>query len=131
MNQVKKIFIIDDEESFLDIFSRFLKREGFAVFTFSKQREALLRAPEEKPDLILSDVHMTGMSGIDVFRYFKRDDSGAHPKFFFLTSMTQDASGTMLDDAYAQNIGADGYINKSEELSAIVAKIKAALAPGA
>lgn len=128
MSEAKKIFIIDDEESFLDIFSRFLKREGFVVFTFSKQQDALLQAPEQKPDLVLLDVNMPGMNGIEVFKYLKRDDVGLHPRIFFLTSMTQDISGRELDDAYAQSIGADGYINKGEELTVIIEKIKKALA---
>ena len=127
MATTKKIFIIDDEASFLDIFTRFLTREGFSVFAFSDQKEALLEAPEKKPDAVLLDVNMPGMSGLDVFKYLKRDEIGLSPKIFFPTSMTQDASGNTLDDAYAQRIGADGYINKGEEIALIVQKLKKAL----
>jgi len=123
-NQKKKIVIIDDESSFLNIFSTVLEKAGFEVKGFSNPKEALMKIIEEKPDLILLDVSMPDIDGFQVFEYLKRDFKEKMPKIVFLTNLGETVAGDSMDQQYAKDIGAQGYIRKTDDLDKDVQKIK-------
>lgn len=122
--QKKKIVIIDDELSFLNIFSAVLEKAGFEVRGFSNPKEALMKMMEEKPDLILLDVFMPDMDGFQVFEYLKRDFKEKTPKIVFLTNLGETVAGDSIDQQYVKDIGAQGYIRKTDDLDKDVQKIK-------
>ncbi|MCF8225889.1 MAG: response regulator [Bacteroidales bacterium] len=65
-NKKKSILIVDDEQDILEFFSYNLKREGYQVYRSSNGKDALKQVKEIKPDLVLLDVMMPGMDGIEV-----------------------------------------------------------------
>ena len=123
-NQKKKIIIIDDETSFINIFSAVLVKAGFEVKGFSDPKEALVKMVEEKPDLILLDVAMPEMDGFMVFESLKKDFKDKMPKVIFLTNLGETISGVSIDEQYAKDLGAQGYIRKTDDLDKIVQKVK-------
>lgn len=123
-NQKKKIIIIDDETSFINIFSAVLVKAGFEVKGFSNPKEALVKMVEEKPDLILLDVAMPEMDGFMVFESLKKDFKDKMPKVIFLTNLGETISGVSIDEQYAKDLGAQGYIRKTDDLDKIVQKVK-------
>ena len=66
MSNAPKILVIDDETAILDTLRILLKREGFEVSTAIGGREGLERLPEVRPDVLLSDVRMPGVGGLEI-----------------------------------------------------------------
>lgn len=126
-NQKKKIVIVDDEASFLMIFSKVLEREGFEVVGFTSPKEALIKIVEEKPSLVILDIRMTEMDGFEIFKHLKTDLRENLPKIMFLTNIGETISGEEINENFIQTIGGQGYIRKSDDLDKIVSKVKQAL----
>jgi len=82
----KTIMIIDDEESILEVVSAVLTQEGYSVIKISSGKEALEKLKSVKPDLILLDYFMPGMSGGDVLEKIRADDELKELKVIFLTA---------------------------------------------
>ncbi len=72
-----KILVVDDEPSICELLSEFLSLLGYQVFTAGNGGEAVSRFKEKRPDIVLLDIKMPGMSGIDVLRKIKEHDSEA------------------------------------------------------
>jgi len=81
----KKILVVDDTKSYLFIISETLRGAGFAVITAENGEEGLVAVAEEKPDLILLDITMPKMDGIEMSRKLK--ESGTNVPIIFLTNM--------------------------------------------
>jgi DNA-binding response OmpR family regulator len=126
-NKKRKIIIIDDEISFLNIFTKALEAAGFEVRGYSDPREALKNILQEKADLILLDVLMPDLNGFEVFEHLKKDLKEGMPKILFLTNLGETVSGTKIDEHFAESIGAEGYIKKTEDLDKIIEKVKECL----
>lgn len=123
-----KIVIVDDEASFLNLFTTVLSREAdFEITSCLGAKEALLKIPEIKPDLVLLDVSMPEMDGFGVFEHLKKDCVDKMPKIVFLTNLGETISGTKVDEHFAKNIGAEGYIKKTADIDEIVKKIREVL----
>jgi DNA-binding NtrC family response regulator len=71
----KLIYIIDDEEDNLEIISGMIKNQNYRYECFLSAQEAFTRSEESPPDLVLTDMRMPGLSGIDVLKNFKQIDS--------------------------------------------------------
>lgn len=127
-NQKKKIAIVDDEPSFLDIFSKAFEGIGCEVKTFLGPKEAIDNIPSYGPDLILLDISMPEFDGFQVFEHLKKSFKENMPKVIFLTSFGESIAGAEVDSHFAQTIGAQGHIKKSEDLNVIVDKVKKELA---
>jgi len=67
-----KIMVVDDEKELLMIVKRMLEKEGFKVIPCERGEECLMRINSEKPDLVLLDGMMPGMSGFEVCKYIKK-----------------------------------------------------------
>jgi DNA-binding response OmpR family regulator len=123
-----KIAIVDDEASFLNLFTTILSREAnLEVIGCLGAKEALLKIPEIKPDLILLDIKMPEFDGFRVFEYLKKDLALNMPKVLFLTNLNETESGSKIDEEFAQNIGVDGYISKTADIGEIIKRVKEAL----
>jgi CheY-like chemotaxis protein len=126
-DQKKKIIIIDDEKSFVNILTTALEKLGFEVKFYLDSCEALKNVIEDKPDIILLDVMMPGLNGIEVFKHLKQDLRDQRTKIFFLTNLEETESGIKIDDNFALSVGADGYIKKTDDLEKMLEKIKGCL----
>lgn len=124
-NTNSTILIVDDDPNFREIFSAKLKHAGFSVFEADSGKKGLEKIAEIKPDLILLDIEMPKMNGIQVLSRMKADPDLAHLKVVFLTNHGESGEGdAWLDKKFAGEIGALSYIRKTEDLDKIVKDIK-------
>jgi CheY-like chemotaxis protein len=111
----KKILIIDDEEIIIKSVKKLLEAEGFEVFVIKNGEDALAVAEEEDFDLIISDVRMPGISGIEVVRRIyasleKRESP--RPPFMFVTGYADKDC-----EKQAKTLDAAAYIYKPFDIS--------------
>jgi len=114
-----KILLVDDERSILDLVTAYLKPEGYQVFTAVDGPSALKAARSFKPDLIVLDVMLPGMDGVEVLSQLRRES----PVYVIL--LTAKAEET--DKIVGLSVGADDYLTKPFSPRELVARIKAAL----
>ncbi|MFA6600863.1 MAG: response regulator [Candidatus Omnitrophota bacterium] len=81
-----KIMVVDDEPDFVEILSVHLKKAGYDIVPFTNGEEALVRIPEERPDLILLDIKMPKMDGYTFVRHLKKNPATAAIPLIVLTS---------------------------------------------
>lgn len=105
--QKKKILVIDDEESVREIYRREFLNNGFSVALAADGEEGLLKAGEETPDLILLDIMLPKMSGIDVLKSLKRNPLTKKIPTLLLTNLGEE---TIIKEGF--ELGADGYLLK-------------------
>lgn len=120
----KKIVLVDDELSFLNLFGDLLEQNGFEVVKFFNPREAMAKIPEEKPDLILLDIAMPEVTGLNVFEHLKNDLKDKMPKVIFLTNLNETMGGVKLDQNFAESLGAHGYLRKTDDLKDLMGTIQ-------
>lgn len=126
MEPQKKILIIDDEKNFLDIFLAKLESAGFVVELAGDGVSGIKRVREWKPDLVLLDMNMPGLSGADVITKLKEESGTKDIKVAFITAIG-DPKNKERDASYAMAIGAVGYIQKTDDLNKIVEEIRSFL----
>jgi len=121
---VQTVLVVEDEESFIDALSVGLKREGFRVEVARDGMEALTRFDLVDPDVVLLDVMLPRISGIDVCRQLRRRTQ--------VPIIMVTAKGAEIDTVVGLEVGADDYITKPYRLRELVARIRAVLrrAPG-
>ncbi|MEX0981253.1 MAG: response regulator transcription factor [Bacteroidales bacterium] len=117
-----KILIVDDEQDILEFVSYNLKREGFHVDTVSNGKKALDIAKKMHPDLILLDVMMPGMDGIEVCEEIRRTPEIRHILIAMLSARAESYSQVAGFEA-----GADDYMIKPIRPKVLVSRIKALL----
>jgi DNA-binding response OmpR family regulator len=116
----RTILIIDDDESYREIFSSALTREGFVVFSAKNGKEGLLMALDEKPDLILLDIGLPDMDGLSLLGDIRKDEWGKDAKVFILTNKSDEAK---LSEAIEKKSFV--YLVKSDmSIKELVSKIK-------
>ena len=116
------ILIIDDEEDIINLLSYNLKKEGFNVYTASNGKDGIKKAEKKMPDLILLDVMMPEMDGIEVCEIIRANPKMENVKICFLTARNEDYSQIAGLDA-----GADDYVSKPIKPRVLVSRIKALL----
>lgn len=119
---MESILIIDDEDDIRDILSYNLQKEGFKVHQASTGKEGILKAQQEVPDLVLLDVMMPEMDGIEVCQILRDDPKTKHISICFLTARSEDYSQIAGLDA-----GADDYVAKPVKPKVLASRIKAIL----
>ncbi|AGC76181.1 two-component system alkaline phosphatase synthesis response regulator PhoP [Nonlabens dokdonensis] len=117
-----KILLVDDEPDILEIVSYNLKNEGYQVYTAENGEEAIKKAKKKKPDLIILDVMMPVMDGIEACEKIRKISDLEHTVITFLTARGEDYSMIAGFDA-----GADDYITKPVKPRVLVSKVKALL----
>jgi two-component system response regulator RegX3 len=113
------ILVVDDEESYREALSVALQREGFLVETASDGMEAIVRFDMSKPALVLLDIMLPKMSGIDVCRELR---TRSRVPIIMVTAKTSE-----IDAVVGLEVGADDYVSKPFRLRELVARVRAAL----
>lgn len=121
-NSQYKILLVDDEPDILEFLSFNLKKEGFQIYTSNNGREALKIANEIKPHLIILDVMMPDMDGIETCREIRNNENLKNVLITFLTARGEDYSQIAGFDA-----GADDYITKPIKPRVLVSRVNALL----
>ena len=117
-----KILIVDDEPDILEFIDYNLKREGFKVYQASSGREAIETAIKQIPDLILLDIMLPEMDGIETCEEIRKIPSLFHTTIAFLTARGEDYSQIAGFEA-----GGDDYITKPIKPKVLISRIKALL----
>ena len=116
------ILVIDDERDLLDLIEYNLKKEGFKVFKAENGEEGISKAKEHRPDLILLDIMMPKMDGLEAVEIMRKDDDLKKTPIIFLTARSDEK--TEIDGL---NKGGDDYITKPISTTKLVSRIKAVL----
>ena len=114
-----KILVIDDEPSITNLVRAYLKPEGYEVFIASDGNAGLKSARAFKPDLIILDVMLPGMDGIELLSRLRRESD---VYVIMLTARTEET-----DKIVGLSVGADDYVTKPFSPRELVARVKAAL----
>ena len=117
-----KILLVDDEQDILEIVGYNLSSEGYQVFTAKNGLEAIDAAKSEQPDLIILDVMMPEMDGIEACEQIRKIPELSNTIITFLTARGEDYSQVAGFDA-----GADDYITKPVKPKVLLSKVKALL----
>ena len=116
------ILLVDDEADILEFLSYNLRKEGFKVFTASDGEEGVRMTQQIQPSLILMDIMMPKMDGIEACQFIRKDLNLQQPIIAFLTSRAED---------YAQiagfEAGADDYITKPIRPRLLISKVESLL----
>lgn len=107
MSVNSKVLVVEDNLMNLELVSDLLEANGYQVLQAQSGADALLLAVEEKPALILMDIQLPGMDGLEVTRKLKENDSTSQINIVALT-----AHAMLGDEEKARNAGCSGYIAK-------------------
>jgi two-component system alkaline phosphatase synthesis response regulator PhoP len=114
-----KILVVDDEQSILNLVSAYLRQEGYEVYTATDGPSGLQAARAYKPDLVVLDIMLPGMDGIEVLATLRRT---SEVYVIMLTAKTEET-----DKIVGLSVGADDYVTKPFSPRELVARVKAAL----
>lgn len=117
-----KVLIIDDEVAIINLVSAYLKPEGYEVYTATEGPSGLQAARAYKPDLIVLDVMLPGMDGVEVLTRLRRESD---VYVILLTAKTEET-----DKIVGLSVGADDYVTKPFSPREVVARVKAVLRRG-
>ena len=117
-----KILLVDDEEDILEFLSYNLKKEGFRIDTANNGISALKKLEKSKPDLIILDVMMPEMDGIEVCEKIREKEKFEDVLILFLTARSEEYS-----ELAGFSAGADDYITKPIKPKLLVSRVNAIL----
>ncbi len=116
---MKKILVVDDEPKIVQLIRDYLERSGYTIFVASDGKSALSAVRAEKPDLVILDLGLPSMDGLDVTRAVRKDSS---VPIIMLTARTEET-----DKLVGLELGADDYITKPFSPKEVVARVRAVL----
>jgi two-component system alkaline phosphatase synthesis response regulator PhoP len=117
-----KVLLVDDEQDIVDLLKYNLEREGYQVYTALNGKDAIKSAKANHPDLIVLDIMMPGMDGVEVCSQLRQMPDMQDTLITFLTARGEDYSQIAGFEA-----GADDYITKPVRPKVFVSKVKALL----
>ena len=121
MPTINKILIVDDDKDFLEVLTTKFKSRGYEVYTALNGEEAISRAKEVMPDLILMDVKMPKMDGIAAMLKLKEDPATKNIKVILLTAFGDPQPDVYATDKnFARELGAFEYLLKTQDLDELV-----------
>jgi DNA-binding response OmpR family regulator len=119
-----RVLVVDDEPDLVVLLEEHLTHEGYSVDTATSGMQAITKAREGQPDIILLDVMMPGVSGFDVCNILQDFPETTKIPIVFLTAVADTKRKIM-----GLNLGADDYITKPFDLHELAARVQAALRP--
>jgi two-component system alkaline phosphatase synthesis response regulator PhoP len=114
-----KILVVEDESSISNLVVSYLRKEGYEVFSAADGPAGLKAARSVKPDLIVLDIMLPGMDGLEVLAQIRRE---ANPYVILLTARSEE-----VDKIVGLSVGADDYVTKPFSPRELTARVKAAL----
>lgn len=118
----KTILVVDDEKDLLDLIEYNLKKEGFDVLKAENGEEGIKKAKEHKPDLVLMDIMMPKMDGMEAVEIMRADDELKSIPIIFLTARSDEKT-----EVEGLNKGGDDYITKPISTTKLISRIKAVM----
>ncbi len=122
IKKMAKILVVDDEQDILELIRHTLNKEGFEVHIAVNGQQAIDKAKQILPDLILMDVMMPVMDGMEACRQLKEDPTTNHISIIFLTARSEEFAELAGFEA-----GADDYVSKPIRGRVLLSRIKAIL----
>lgn len=120
MGDNKVILLVDDDLTLREMYEERLKAENYVIVQASNGEEAIKKAKENKPNIILLDIMMPKINGFDVLKDLRADAETKDIPVIVLTALIQD-----VDRLQGKKLGADDYIVKSETMPGeVIEKIK-------
>lgn len=116
------ILVVDDEKDLLDLIEYNLKKEGFDVLKAENGEEGIAVAKEKNPDLVLLDIMMPKMDGMQAVEEMRKDDQLKRIPIIFLTARSDEKT-----EVEGLNKGGDDYITKPISTTKLISRIKAVL----
>ncbi len=120
-----KILVVEDAKNIAKVVAYNLEREGYQVSSARDGEEALAKARKELPDLVILDLMLPKVDGLEVCRQLKADPKTARIPIIMLTAKTQEA-----DRVVGLEMGADDYVAKPFSVRELAARVKAVLRRG-
>jgi DNA-binding response OmpR family regulator len=121
MTDLGDILVVDDEASVVEVVALYLRREGFSVRLARDGREALAAVREQIPALVVLDVMLPQIDGLEIVRRLRQDPTSNVP-IILLTARSQET-----DRIYGLELGADDYVTKPFSPAELVSRVKAVL----
>ncbi len=121
----ENILIVEDDADIVEMIGYNLKKEGYRVASVLDGERAVYSAKRDKPDLIILDLMLPGMDGLEVCRALRKNELTAHIPIIMLTAKSQEA-----DKVVGLELGADDYMTKPFSPRELIARIKAVLRRG-
>ncbi len=119
---MRKILIVDDEKDIVDLVAYNLEKEGYEILKAFDGEEALALVRTRRPDLVVLDLMLPGIQGLEVCRRLRWDPATAQVPIIMLT-----AKGDEVDRVLGLEIGADDYVTKPFSVKELTARIRAVL----
>jgi two-component system alkaline phosphatase synthesis response regulator PhoP len=119
---MSKIMIVDDEQDIVELLSYNLEREGFSTVKAYDGEAALGLVRSEKPDLMILDLMLPKMNGLDVCKAIRRNPETVNLPIIMLT-----AKGDEIDKIIGLEIGADDYVTKPFSVKELIARVRTIL----
>ncbi|WP_447977774.1 response regulator transcription factor [Candidatus Nitrospira bockiana] len=116
----KKILIVEDERDILNLVKIYLEKEGYRTCTATTGLEGLRQAKAERPDLIVLDLMLAEMDGLEVCKRIRSDAQLSRTPIIMLTAKAEEA-----DTVIGLELGADDYVTKPFSPKALIARVKA------
>jgi DNA-binding response OmpR family regulator len=116
----KKILIVEDEKEILDLVKHYLEKEGYRTCTAATGPDGLKQVKSERPDLVVLDLMLAGMDGLEVCKRIRADPQTAMIPIIMLTAKAEES-----DQIVGLELGADDYVTKPFSPKALVARMKA------
>lgn len=117
-----KILVVDDEEDIVELMTFQLKNEGFEVICANDGMEAVVKINKENPSLVILDIMMPRMSGLDVVKLIRAKEEDNHLPIIIVSAKSSED-----DVVKGLDLGADDYVTKPFSLKVLSAKVKALL----
>ncbi len=122
---MNRILVVDDEEDVRSLVHDILTGNGYEVFTAASGEAGLEKVVSLKPDLVVLDVVMPGLSGLEVCRLLKAKPSLKHIHILVLSALGREVDLKLIED-----VGADGYLRKPFSVQDLLGKVDALFTGG-
>jgi DNA-binding response OmpR family regulator len=122
MEENKIILVVEDEEKIRNVISLYLKKEGFKVYETGNGLEAITLTEKLKPDLIILDIMLPGISGYEICRRIKSNEGTKNIIIVILS-----AKGQECEKSEGYNVGADLYETKPFSPKRLISSVKAVI----
>ncbi|MEA5511449.1 response regulator [Crocosphaera sp. UHCC 0190] len=116
---MSKVLVVEDTISEMELISDYLRDSGYTVISTNDAKDALGKVEQHKPDIVVTDLVMPGMSGLELCRSLKKNPETKNLSIVVCTSKNQD-----LDRMWAMKQGADVYITKPFTKEQLVRAVK-------